>query len=84
MAGNDCIKTMQYVLPIIMQVEIEVLKSHGYDGSRESLIKFTQLVKELEELDSAIRNLHNILKSQYLPPVELYHDKDSSTLPLLE
>lgn len=84
MAGNDSMKTMQYVLPIVMQVEMEVLKFHGYDDSREGLIKFTQLVKELEELDSAIRNLHNVLKSQYLPPVSVYHDKDSSTLSLFE
>lgn len=84
MAGNDTMKTMQYVLPIVMQVEMEVLKFHGYDDSREGLIKFTQLVKELEELDSAIRNLHDVLKSQYLPPVSVYHDKDSSSVSLFE
>jgi hypothetical protein len=84
LAGNDAMKTMQYVLPIVMQVEMEVLKFHGYDDSREGLIKFTQLVKELEELDSAIRNLHNVLKSQYLPPVTVYPDKDSSSLSLFE
>jgi len=84
MAGNDAMKTMQYVLPIVMQVEMQVLKFHGYDDSREGLVKFTKLVKELEELDSAIRNLHNVLKSQYLPPVSVYHDKNSSSLSLFE
>lgn len=78
MAGNDSMRVMQYVLPIVMQVEMEVLKFHGYDDSREGLIKFTQLVKELEEIDSAIRNLHDVLKSQYLPPVSVYRDEDSS------
>lgn len=83
-AGNDAMKTMQYVLPVVMQVEMEVLKFHGYDDTRDGLIKFTKLVRELEELDSAIRNLHNVLKSQYLPPVSVYHDKDSLSLSLFE
>lgn len=78
MAGNDATRVMQYVLPIVMQVEMEVLKFHGYDDSREGLMKFTELVKELEEIDSAIRNLHNVLKSQYLPPVSIYQDSDST------
>ncbi|XKL59288.1 hypothetical protein PGB90_000304 [Kerria lacca] len=83
MAGNDSMRVMQYVLPIVMQVEMEVLKFHGYDDSREGLMKFTQLVKDLEEIDSAIKNLHDILKSQYLPPVSVYREKDS-TLTLYE
>ncbi|XP_065219780.1 protein C10-like [Planococcus citri] len=80
MAGNDSMRIMQYVLPIVMQVEMEVLKFHGYDNSREGLVKFTQLVKELEGIDSAIRNLHDVLKSQYLPSVSIVYQDDNSSL----
>lgn len=68
-AGNDVIRTMQYVLPIVMQVELQVLKYHGYNDGQKSLVKFTQLIVDLEKVDSAIKNLHDILKSHYLPPL---------------
>ncbi len=78
-AGNDQIRAMQYVLPIVMQVEMEVLKLHGFDDSREGIVKFTQSIKELETLHSDIRNLHDVLKSQYLPPVSIYLENDTSS-----
>ncbi|KAK7573463.1 hypothetical protein V9T40_010654 [Parthenolecanium corni] len=78
LAGNDSMRIMQYVLPIVMQVQMEVLKINGYEDTRESLMKFTQLVKDLEERDTAIKNLHDVLKSHYLPHVTVYHDKGSS------
>lgn len=78
MAGNESMRIMQYVLPVVMQVQMDVLKLNGYEDTRESLTKFTQLVKELEELDSAIKNLHDVLKSHYLPQIPVYNAKGSS------
>jgi len=34
-AGNDMLKMMQFVFPIIMQIEMDVIKNYGFVEGRE-------------------------------------------------
>lgn len=34
-AGNEMLKMMQMVFPAIIQIEIEVIKRHGFSSARE-------------------------------------------------
>lgn len=34
-AGNDMLKVMQYVFPIIVQIEMDIIKKFGFSDNRE-------------------------------------------------
>lgn len=34
-AGNEMLKMMQLVFPMVVQIEMETIKRHGFSGSRE-------------------------------------------------
>jgi len=34
-SGNDVLKIMQVVFPIVMQIQMDVIKSYGYPEGRE-------------------------------------------------
>ncbi len=36
-AGNDMLKRMQYVFPILTQIEMEVIVRHGFSGSCDGI-----------------------------------------------
>ncbi|BES88616.1 chromosome 12 open reading frame 57 [Nesidiocoris tenuis] len=73
-AGNDMLKVMQYVFPLIVQVEMDVIKKFGFTDNREGIIQFTQLICSLEKEDDVVTDLHNQIRSYYLPPVTLTND----------
>ncbi|CAH0719656.1 unnamed protein product, partial [Brenthis ino] len=43
-AGNEMLKMMQLVFPMVVQIEMETIKRHGFSGSREGIVQFTQLL----------------------------------------
>lgn len=38
-AGNDMLKMMQFVFPIVMQIEMDVIKSYGFPEGREGTVR---------------------------------------------
>lgn len=61
------IKMMQYVLPIVMEIQTEIIKEYGFVG-REGLIHFEQLVREMES-DEEISRFRQQIRNVYLPPL---------------
>lgn len=39
-AGNDMLKLMQYVFPMVVQIEMEVIKKYGFPDNREGKLSF--------------------------------------------
>lgn len=70
--GNEMLKMMQFVFPIVMQIQIEVIKEYGFSDGKEGIIKFSQLVRNLERDDMEIGRLHSLIKAYYLPPVSVH------------
>lgn len=65
------ISMMQLVFPLVMQIQMDVIKNHGFPGNREGLVQFTQLIRELERDDTEIARLRNEIRSIYLPPITI-------------
>ncbi|XP_038211833.1 protein C10 [Zerene cesonia] len=77
-AGNEMLKMMQLVFPMVVQIEIETIKRHGFVGTREGIVQFTQMIRELESMDSEIARLHSMIRNHYLPPVSISSTVDTS------
>ncbi|XP_026725391.1 protein C10 [Trichoplusia ni] len=77
-AGNEMLKMMQMVFPAIIQIEIEVIKRHGFSSAREGIVHFTQMVRQMETQDSEIARLHAQIRSHYMPPVSISSTVDTS------
>ncbi|XP_050298316.1 protein C10 [Anthonomus grandis grandis] len=75
--GNEMLKMMQYIFPIVMEIQIEVIKLYGFPETREGIIKFTQMVRNLEREDSEVARLHDLIKRYYLPPVPANTNSES-------
>lgn len=37
-AGNEMLKMMQIVFPMVVQIEMETIKRHGFSNSREGML----------------------------------------------
>lgn len=77
-AGNEMLKMMQIVFPMIVQIEMETIKRHGFCGSRDGIVQFTQMVRDMENLDGEVARLHTKIRSYYLPPVSISSSVDTS------
>ncbi|XP_022121559.1 protein C10 [Pieris rapae] len=77
-AGNEMLKMMQLVFPMVVQIEMETIKRHGFTSSREGIVQFTQMVRELESVDSEVARLHSLIRNHYLPPVSISSTVDTS------
>ncbi|XP_075152135.1 protein C10 [Haematobia irritans] len=75
-AGKEMLLMMQYVFPLVMQLQTEVIKSYGFPGNREGLVQFSQLVRELEIQDVEIARLRSQIRAIYLPPIAINHTND--------
>lgn len=69
--GNEMLKMMQLVFPIVMQVQLEVIKEFGFSENREGMVKFMQMLRSLERDDTEVARLHSAIKAYYLPPVSV-------------
>ena len=74
-SGREMIKLMQFVFPVVMQIQMDVLRSYGFQG-REGLIQFSQLIREIEKEDPEIARLKTQIRSIYLPPIHLNTSND--------
>ncbi|XP_034939931.1 protein C10 [Chelonus insularis] len=68
-SGNEMLKMMQFVFPIVTQIQMDVIKNYGFTEGREGTIQFAQFIRTLEREDPEIARLHNKVRSYYLPPV---------------
>ncbi|KAG6442326.1 protein C10 isoform X2 [Manduca sexta] len=77
-AGNEMLKMMQIVFPMVVQIEMETIKHHGFSNSREGIVQFTQLIRDMESMDGEVARLHAQIRSHYLPPVSISSTVDTS------
>ncbi|XP_063917551.1 protein C10 [Zophobas morio] len=75
--GNEMLKMMQFLFPIVMQVEMDVIKDFGFPSGREGIIKFTQMLRNLEREDTEVARLNGLIKAYYLPPVSVNASSES-------
>ncbi|PSN36943.1 Protein C10 [Blattella germanica] len=70
-AGNDMLKMMQFVFPIVMQIEMDVIKNYGFAEGREGIVSFAQALRTLEREDPDVAHLHSQVRAHFLPPVSI-------------
>lgn len=77
-AGNEMLRLMQSVFPMVVQVEMEVIERHGFENSQRGIVGFTQLLREMELMHPEVAQLHNRIRKHYLPPVSISSTVDTS------
>ncbi|KAJ8678565.1 hypothetical protein QAD02_014352 [Eretmocerus hayati] len=77
-SGNEMLKTMQFVFPTVMQIQMEVIKKYGFPDGREGAVQFAQLVRSLEKEDTDIARLHAQVRSYFLPGAPINSSTDVS------
>ncbi|KAL5279338.1 hypothetical protein ACFFRR_003742 [Megaselia abdita] len=75
-AGKEMIAMMQFVFPLVMQIQTDVIKAHGFPGNREGLVQFCQMVREMEINDQEISRLRSQIRAIYLPPIAINTTSD--------
>lgn len=75
--GNEMLKMMQFLFPIVMQTQMDVVKDYGFPHGWEAFVKFTQMLRSLEREDSEVARLHSLIKAYYLPPVSVNTTNES-------
>ncbi|XP_022084189.1 protein C10-like [Acanthaster planci] len=68
-AGNDMMKMMQVVFPVATQIQMEVIQKYGFSADGEGAVKFAQLIRHYETMDSTVADLSAQLKAIFLPPL---------------
>lgn len=67
-AGNDMMKMMHHVFPLVTKIQQDVIQKHGFGSEGEDAIKFVQTVRQYEGQDPEVAQLALRLKSNFLPP----------------
>lgn len=75
--GNEMLKMMQFLFPIVMEIQIDVIKEFGFSDGRDGIIKFAQILRTLERDDPEVARLHSLIKAYYLPPVSVNATNES-------
>lgn len=76
--GNEMLKMMQFLFPVVMQIQMEVIKDFGFPEGREGIIKFAQMLRALEREDEEVARLHGLVKAYYLPVVAVNASSEAS------
>lgn len=77
-SGNEMLKMMQFVFPIIVQIQMDVIKKYGFSEGREGTVQFAQLLRAFEREDPEIAQLHSQVRSYFLPPVTISSSTEAS------
>lgn len=77
-SGNEMLKMMQFVFPIVVQIQMDVIKNYGFAEGREGTVQFAQLLRALEREDPEIAQLHSQVRSYFLPPVTISSSTEAS------
>ncbi|XP_063236954.1 protein C10 [Bacillus rossius redtenbacheri] len=70
-AGNDMLKMMQFVFPIVVHIQMDVIKNFGFPEGREGMMQFAKLIRKLEREDDEVAHLHAQVRAHFLPPVTI-------------
>lgn len=77
-SGNEMLKMMQFVFPIVTQIQMDVIKNYGFPEAREGTVQFAQFLRMLEREDPEIAQLHGQVRSYFLPPVTISSSTEAS------
>ncbi|OAD57217.1 Protein C10 [Eufriesea mexicana] len=77
-SGNEMLNMMLFVYPIVVQIQMDVIKNYGFPEGREGTVQFAQLLRALERKDPEIAQLHNQVRSYFLPPVTISSSTEAS------
>ena len=69
-AGNDMLKTMQTVFPLLVQIQEEVIQKYGFTADGDGSLKFLNICRDYEQQDPEIRQMNATLKNIFLPPLQ--------------
>ena len=69
-AGNDMLKTMQTVFPLLVQIQEEVIQKYGFTADGDGSLKFLNICRDYEQNDAEIRQMNATLKNIFLPPLQ--------------
>lgn len=72
------LKMMQFLFPVVMQIQMDVIKEFGFPEGREGIIKFAQMLRALEREDEEVARLHSLVKAYYLPAVSVNASNEPS------
>ncbi|XP_071449489.1 protein C10 [Hetaerina americana] len=75
-AGNDMLKTMQFVFPIITQIQMDIIQKYGFAEGREGVVQFAQIIRTLEKDDQELALLHTKVRSYFIPPITIPTEED--------
>ncbi|XP_025113868.1 protein C10-like isoform X2 [Pomacea canaliculata] len=68
-AGNDMLKSMQIVFPVLAQIQMEVIHKYGFMADGDGLVQFTKAVRVYETQDTEVASLNQELRGYLMPPV---------------
>ncbi|XP_076436792.1 protein C10-like [Babylonia areolata] len=68
-AGNDMLKGMQIVFPVVAQIQMEVIHKYGFPAEGDGLVQFTKAVRLYETQDGEVSSLNQELRAIVMPPV---------------
>ncbi|KAL3182770.1 hypothetical protein MRX96_034414 [Rhipicephalus microplus] len=68
LAGNDMLKHMQIVFPLLTQIEMTVIESYGFTRDGEGVLQFAQIIKQMEREHPEIARLNAELRAHFIPP----------------
>lgn len=77
-SGNEMLKMMQFVFPIVTQIQMDVIKNYGFPEGREGMVQFARLLRTLERDDPEVAQLHGQVRSYFLPTVTISSSTDAS------
>lgn len=69
-AGNDMLKTMQTVFPLLVQIQEETIQKYGFTADGDGSLKFLNICRDYEQHDGEIRQMNATLKNMFLPPLQ--------------
>lgn len=75
-SNKDMINMIQLVFPLVMDIQMGVIKKYGFPASREGLVHFSQLMREMENEDPEIAKLRQQIRAIYLPPITINTSND--------
>lgn len=75
-SGSGMTGMVQFVFPLVMQVQMEAIKKYGFPGNREGLVQFSQLVRDMENEVEDIAKLRAQIRALYLPPMVINTTND--------
>lgn len=75
--GNEMLKMMRFVFPVVMEVQMNVIRQFGYPDGLEGITKFADMLRSLERENEEVARLHAMVKAYFMPPVGVNASNES-------